>query len=78
MITGCWQQRDDSNWNKKITREIFWTLKIFALSNFFSAIEALFPTLELCLMKNFEALFIGGDSDLKFYCIYKIIEIHHV
>ena len=41
MTTGCWQQRDDSNSNKKITRKFFESLRIFALSNIFSTLETI-------------------------------------
>ena len=54
---------------RKLQEKIFWTLKILHSLNFFcsfSALEALLPTL---LTKKVEALFIGEDSDLKFYWI---------
>ena len=60
------QQRDDLDWKKKITRENFLNSQNFALSKFFMLLKL---SSRLCLMKKVEALFIGEDSDLKFYWI---------
>ena len=70
MITGWltaegWLRlMNTTDWKKKITREnFFWTLKFFLLLKLSS---------QLCLMKIVEALFIGEDSDLKFYWIFNL------
>ena len=58
------QVMNTTDWKKKITREnFFWTLKFFLLLKLSS---------QLCLMKIVEALFIGEDSDLKFYWIFNL------
>ena len=54
---------------RKLQEKIFWTLNIFALSKFFLLLKL---SSQLCLMKIVKVLFIGEDSDLKFYWIFNL------
>ena len=59
---GMTQVMNTTDWKKKITRENFWTLKFLHSLNFFPLLKL---SSQLCLMKKFEALFIGEAPDFK-------------